>query len=1012
MRKTLINIIFLIYTCVIWAQEPISDSITVKKDSLPSVSVPDTSQNLIPPTTSTISTPVLNPENSNKLVTRFANQIVEFKKGELISNVFIVTNNLPNVQKFYIDFTIPIEWKVIAKNHTLYELQPGDSLIIPVNIIPRERFKGNTRFMFYAFLSDEKGKNLGMNFFYGLIKKNIRWALTVSDNKIYIPNKVESIPFTIGVVNESTEEQDIYLTASSFKKNILIKDSTDTKDAYFPITVTLKPFGDTLFNFNFHRFKEPRNFRLLDIEDYIPYSTGEAKKYRLNLNSYSPNPAENKKFRTGNKIDFIELSDTWEVNKYGGLVIPLIFDANMFNLLGDQPMMTVNLRGETFLRDSSMLTYQTQLTYFSNYFTTVPYENALYNLGYYHKKFYIQFGNVSSGLIGTYQTGKGLRGEYYFNRNHRIGAFYVASPQLFKFMPSIYSYGLNHFYENKIVRVNTILGRSTDQIRNTNTEIATTNASFKFLKSHSFGIRLGGSHSVQNDSNYTRLGYLLGLNYSGSPIKKIWALNFNGNYTSPSFGVFSNERITVNLGNQVTIKKKWLLKQQSNLYRYKQNYYGLSYSNYFLNNQLFINNATPQSNLLYNPYLFYNVSRILDFTVHSRGLGFNVSNYKLDKNVRYFFNIRSGYNQAMDTINKNYFFTQAAAFLQIRTWSFLVRYNLGNLSMSKQSFFYNSAKNPQSIGLSTRYQYQFKNPSFVYQQLVSYSYSSFNGNQFNFTPEIMYFSRTGWRFRLFSEINFSKNKKNSLPDYYYFMNQAPNEEIKEPQWNSNFYLGMGVRKEFGIPIPFVKPTHTSIQFNAFYDTNGNGKHEGNEPNLENVVVRLNGWEVMTNENGLCGLKNIAMGAYPLQVFSVIDLKGWFPNISDTLVVNKNTNKVNIPFVRGVKITGKVFIQRDPNSPSADFKLDVSRIKIIASNHKTYTALTDKNGYYELYLPAGKYILSMDESILGKRLELMQNNFELEINDKFDNLFIPFYIVEKARKLKVIRFDSNGNRIDE
>ncbi len=1007
MKKTILYITTFVFCSTLWAQEPISDSASVKLDTLPVISTPNNPTTETPQTTTS---PVIKPEDANKLVTRFAKEVVEFTKGELISNVFIITNNLATTQKFYIDFTIPMEWKVITKNHTLYELQPGDSLIIPVHVVPREKFKGNTRFMFYAFLSDEKGKSLGMNFFYGLIKKNIRWAVTVSDNKIYIPNKVESVPFSIGIINESTEEQDIYLTATSFKKNILIKDSSDIKESHFPINTTIRAFGDTTFNFNFHRFKEPRNFKLLDIEDYVPYSTGEAKKYRLNINSYSPNPAENKKFRTGNNIDFIELSDSWEVNKYGGMVVPLIVDANIFNLLGDQPMMTLNLRGSTFFRDSSMLTYQTQLTYFSNYFTTIPYEQAMYNLTYYHKKFYVQFGNVNSGLLGTYQTGRGLRGEYYIGRNHRIGAFYVASPELFKFMPSVYSYGIQHFYENKVIRLSTVVGRSTDQIRNTNTEVATTNASFKFLKNHTFGIRLGGSHYLQNDSNYSKIGYLFGLYYSGAPIKNIWSVFLNGNYTSPNFGIFSNERITANFGNQVTVKKKWIIKQQSNFYRYKQPYYSLIYTNYILNNQININRTT-RTNLYYNPFVFYNVSRIMNFDVHSRGIGFNVSNYQLDKNIRYFFNLRSGYNKAIDTTSENYFFTQASTFIQIRTFSFLIRYNLGNLSMSKQSFFNNSKKNPQSIGLSTRYQYHFKNPSFVYQQLASYSYSSFNGNQFNITPELMYFSISGWRFRIFAEINFSKDKQNSLPDNYYFMNHAETE-IKEPQWNSNLYLGMGIKKEFGIPIPFVKPTHTTIQFCAFYDINGNGKREGSEPLLENVVVRLNGWEVMTGEKGICNLKNIPLGVYPFSAFSIVDLKGWFPNVQDSLVVNKNTSEVNIPFVRGVKITGRVFIQRDPNSPTADFKLDVSRIKIIANNHKTYTALTDKTGYYEMYLPASKYTLSMDESILGNRLQLMQNNFELEINEKFDNLFMPFYIVEKARKLKVIRFDSNGNRIDE
>lgn len=1003
MKKIVLNIVLVIISSILLAQEPTTGNPSIISDSVPTFSSSTE-------TTPIAATPKIKPEDNNKLLTRFAKEVVEFTKGELISNVFIITNNLATSQKFYVDFTIPMEWKVITKNHIFYELQPGDSLIIPVHVVPREKFKGNTRFMFYAFLSDEKGKNLGMNFFYGLIKKNIRWTVTVSDNKIYIPNNVESVPFSIGIINESTEEQDIYLTASTIKKNVLIKDSSNLKESYFPITTTIKAFGDTTFNFYFHRFKEPRNFKLLDIEDYVPYSKGEAKKYKLNINSYSPNPAENKKFRAGNNIDFIELSDAWEVNKYSGMVIPLIIDANIFNLLGDQPMMTLNLRGSTFFNDSSLLTYQTQLTYFSNYFTTTPYELAMYNLTYFHRKFYIQFGNINSGLLGTYQTGKGIKGEFFINKNHRIGAFYVASPQLFKFMPSIYSYGINHFYENKIIRLTTVLGRSTNQINNSNTEVATTNVSFKFLKNHVFGIRLGGSHYLQNDSNYTKLGYLFGLYYSGNPIKNIWNIYLNGNYTSPNFGVFSNERITANFGNQVTVKKKWILKQQSNFYHYKQPYFNLLYSNYILNNQLNINRSN-RSNLYYNPFIFYNLTSIMNFDVHSRGMGINVSNYQLDKNIRYFLNLRSGYNQAMDTISENYFFTQTAAFIQINTFSFLVRYNLGNLSMSKQTFFNNSKKNPQSIGLSTRYQYQFKNPSFVYQQLASYSYSSFNGNQFNITPELMYFSLSGWRFRLFAEINFSKNKQNSLPDNFYFMNQAETE-IKEPQWNSNLYLGMGIKKEFGIPIPFVKPTHVSVKFTAFYDVNGNGKREVNEPPIENVVVRLNGWEVITNEKGTCSLKNIPLGIYPFTTFSIIDLKGWFPNVQDSLILNKNTSEVNIPFVRGVKIVGKVFLQRDPNSPTADFKLDVSRIKIIAVNHKTYTALTDKTGYYELFLPAGKYILSLDESVLGNRLQLMQNNFEIEINDKFDNLFMPFYIVEKSRKLKVIRFDSNGNIIDD
>ncbi len=947
----------------------------------------------------------------NKITTRFAKQVVEFQKGEIIANVFIVTNNLSEKQKFYINFTIPNEWKVIAKNHKLYELEPGDSVIVPVHIVPKEKFKGNIRLMFYAFLIDEKGKTIGINYFFGVLERNIKWTLTVPEKKYYIPNNVNYVPFSIGIINESTDDQDIFLSSSSLNKNVQIKDSSNSKDIKFPLTFTLPAFADTQFYFTFNKYKEPRNFRLLDLEDYRPYSTGEAKKYKIHFNSLSPNPAENEKYKSSNSIDFIQLSDKWEVNRYNSLTIPLILDANIFNILGDQPMMSLNLRGDMFLKDSSLLIYQTQITYFSNYFTTIPYENAVFSLAYYHKKFYTTFGYINSGLLGTYQNGKGIKGEYYIKRNHRIGAFYVASPELFKIMPKIYSYGLTHNFENKIIKTATIIGQNINQQNNTTLNAANTNITIKAIKNHTLGFRLGGIYSIKKEDTITtsKTSYMLGIHYSGAPLKNIWNIHLNGNYTSPNFGVFNYERITANIFNKVIIKKNYQFQLQNNFYRYNTMYSNILYTNYQLNNQLNFS-KTNKTNLFYNPHLFYYVSRVLNFDVHSRGLGLNVSNYQLENNIRYFFNFRSGYNRAIDSLNKDFFFTQSALFIQVRTLSFMIRYTLGNLNFSKQSFFLQNNKNPQLLGITSRYQHQFKKPSFVYQQLVSYSYNTLTGNQINFTPEFLFFSRTGWRFRIFTEINFSKDNRYRLPDNYSYIHN-PEIEIKEPEWNQNIYLGMGIKKEFGIPIPFVKPTHATITFKVFYDVNGNGIRESNETFLENVVIRVNSWELITNEKGTCQLVNVPIGLYPITAFSIVDLQGWFPNINDTININKN-KEFGIPFTRGVKITGKVFIQRDPNSPTSDIKLDISRIKIVASNHKTYTALTNKNGYYELYLPAGKYTLSMDESILNNRFQLMQNHFELNIDDKFDNLFIPFYIIEKDRKIRVIRFDNQGNVIED
>ena len=53
---------------------------------------------------------------------------------------------------------------------------------------------------------------------------------------------------------------------------------------------------------------------------------------------------------------------------------------------------------------------------------------------------------------------------------------------------------------------------------------------------------------------------------------------------------------------------------------------------------------------------------------------------------------------------------------------------------------------------------------------------------------------------------------------------------------------------------------------------------------------------------------------------------------------------------------------------------------------------------------------MDEKVLGNRYQLLQNNFELNIDDKFDNIFIPFYVIEKRRKVKVIKLTNNFTRL--
>ena len=946
--------------------------------------------------------------NTSGIRFKFHKEIVEFSKGEMISNVLAVTNTKDKPIKFFVDISIPSEWKVVSKQKKLYELASGDSLFIPIHILPKVNLRGSTRFLFTAYVYGESNEPYGYTYFYGLIKKQIGWSLTTDQTKIYLKNGQTSAPFIVAIMNTSSEEQDIHFTLQSISKNTAIFDSSGEKNAQIPVTFRLASQDDTLFHYTFKKQIEPRNYRLIDVEGYNPYSVGQASKFSILANSTSPNAGDKNKFRAGQKIDFVQLSDKWEVNPYGTDVIPIVFDMNAYNVLGNNPMLNISLRGQTFFNETSSLVYNTQFTYMTNIFTTNPYENANIYLGYFHSKFNVQVGNVNGGVLGTYQNGQGIKAEYYIDEKQRLGAFFTTSPRLFYKDPKYTSAGLYHNFQNKIFRINTQFGHSRNNDQKIFTDILNVNASTNIIKNHSFGIRGGISRNVQEDSTIVKYGFMAGAFYSGRYLHNKMNSHLSALYTSPDFGFFKFERLTANAGNEYKLNEKWNIHLTNNLYRYPQvqpSLYG-DKVNYQLNNQLNFNRVNSQIGN-FSPFAFYNFTRMQNFRVHSRGLGLNLGKYNLAENYRYFINLRSGYNHALDTLSKEFFFLQFSGFIQIRTVSFMTRYNLGNYSVSRNNFLQNSIKNPQNISFTLRHQYVFPRPAFVMQNAGSFSYSTLSGKSINFNPELYCYTKHGWRFRVFAEINFSIGSKSDASVHYYI---TSNDEVAEPEWSKSFYLGAGVRKEFGIPIPKTKKKYCTSNFIAFYDINGNGKREHNEDLLENVVIKVDAWEVITNKKGEATLSNVPTGAYLYNVFSITDLNGWFPHINDTLYLS-TSGTVNVPFARGVKITGKVFLDREKIGADAEKQLDLSRIKISAVNDRTFNTLTDYDGSFEMYIPMGKYILTMDEKVLGERFQLLQNNFELIIDDKFDNLFIPFYVIEKRRKVNVTKFDNSGNRIN-
>lgn len=229
-----------------------------------------------------------------------------------------------------------------------------------------------------------------------------------------------------------------------------------------------------------------------------------------------------------------------------------------------------------------------------------------------------------------------------------------------------------------------------------------------------------------------------------------------------------------------------------------------------------------------------------------------------------------------------------------------------------------------------------------------------------------------------------------------------------PSISSDFTLGFSLKKDFGIPIPFLEKTAATIDIRSFYDLNGDGNQNSrDEGSISNVVVRIGNYEIITNKNGKAIMKNVPQKKYALQVIPLDKLEGWFPNVSDSIIIN-NDGMATIPFVRGVKISGDIVLDRQKIAITDDKPVDLSRIKISAFGSKNvYNTLTDKKGHFEFYLPNGKYIVTMDEKVLGATYRLARNNIPVTLKNSQDGMYVSFYVVERRRKVIIKDFNKKN-----
>lgn len=926
------------------------------------------------------------------IVVSYDKQDVQIITGELVSNVLRIVNNSSREQQVKVTIDFPQEWKQIGSAVQIRSVLPGDSVFVPVRLMTQDLVGGNNKFMINANVLSMDDKVLAEATFWAFTKKQTSWAVNSPDgNKIYFRNGENEVDFHINVLNTGGENQKITMTLNNLSLFSTVVDSLGVNKTQKPIQLALATFQDTTLKFTYRHQSGERNNQRIDIENHKPHTNNEAKTFNLFVNTEEPNLGEGGAFSTSQRIVFKKLSDQTTSNPDAFSSIPMIVDYNVSNLMDNVSFSTLNIRGNAQLTKTSQIMYNLQSSATSQNYGDI-FQNTNYYLGYFHNRGNLQAGFINGGLMGLQSFGKGIKGGYVINDRVQVNAFYTTNTNRLgeHFLDARGGNVQVRFYKQNKILVE--YGESENTANKTFTQVLNTRFGFNFLRTQMVNVSLSNSWNTFRSTNTSASGSFYMLNYAGNFFRN--KLNVNHGYGS-SGESYSNSDVSRTFYNHRTrysFSERWSLNLVNN--------YSQTASRQYFNanvtawtNQISVIRAfkfqSVQLGAIYNVFEYRTATNIV------KGFSINHNTFKPKDYTRFSATIEGGFSSPKDTAGKvqslPYLLFNSVLFY--KTFSVNARYIMGTYGSTPVVTPNPGGITQQIFTSALQHQYLFKNTQFMLQSGLNYFYNNlFRQHTINLFPEIYYFSQSGWRFRV--GVNYNLMSSVALRNLY--SNQSLGEEAPRIT-NQGMFVSMGVRKEFTIDNPVKKQRYVNSEFLAFFDVNGNGVKDRNERTFENVVIRVNEDEVITNAEGSAKVLDASAGLAKITVLPLDEVQGWFANIPDSVLLMKD-RVVAIPFVKGVKIKGRVSIKREQVAADANEPFDLSRIKITAAGSKTFNSLTSTDGTFEFYLPFGQYTISFDEKVLGEKYKITKNDLNILVSKDTDGMVISFHIVERTRKI--------------
>ncbi|MFN5911051.1 MAG: hypothetical protein ACK45H_06935, partial [Bacteroidota bacterium] len=731
--------------------------------------------------------------------------------------------------------------------------------------------------------------------------KRVDWSMTVLPrNRIYFLNDQYEASLGINVSNRGEEAQEVNLSWKVLGQGLALTTDSSKQKSFLDLLIGID--RDTTITFFADLSKPQRNFKRIDTENYRPTFVNDARKYTIYFRGVQPKSTGSNVARSVNAdlvklnsaVDFIKLSNSYSVNSYGTSVIPLTWYSNVYNILGYQPIWMNSFMLHTALKEGTFLSANLQHGF--NFYS--PSQQTLRNfagtISYYAPKWDMTIGQ-GVGLRGEMMNfagagGTGISGTYRIVPSVSVSTFYARIPGLLSSQGQSFGGGLS--YRTLSDRLMLSAGYTRQEQFNTSIQNNVFGGfRFRFLKNHDISGRLG-----QTIASFTATP-------GAAPTTATnWFLSYGG-------GFFQNRlRQSFSFGRNTAISpfnnllNNSIFGSASTSFTAKSGY-GVTLSGAYMQNEFISPGATntlttipvnlqfsiPRGNRFFSlPSLFYTYTNDGFGELDHGGFNIGFSHYDYEKNLRASANFMGGYNVYSDTIEYKPLFTaNAFAMVGWRTLSANVRYMYGPMGIAAiRNFNTFGTRYPQYIFSSINYQYVFKETRFVGEMALNHSWNNQTyANNLFLAPNIYFFTKNGWRFNLLVSYGLNaRNNERAVEFYQYQGNVVVPEPEERMSYTNNFNLSIGLRKQFGIPIPkkFRKVQYVNANFLAFLDFNGNKVMDNDEVPLENIVIKVNGHEVLTDKDGKGKFVNIPCGRYEHKIIPLVDLDGWFTYTMDSI----------------------------------------------------------------------------------------------------------------------------------